>query len=150
MEITHTRARALIRGAGAWAGVKGLATFRQCHRGVLVTVEVEGLPQHQGERWFLVNIRRGQRCSTPLMPEASESPGRLQQEKTPGQTLRREFPLLLDCGGVAFSSFLTDAFRVEQIIGRRLVVQTRQEEDCPGPEAQAGELLACGEIVAGC
>lgn len=150
MEITHTRARALIRGAGAWAGVKGLATFRQCHRGVLVTVEVEGLPQYQGERWFLVNIRRGQRCSQPLLPEASEFPGRPQQEKTPGQTLRREFPLLLDCGGVAFSSFLTDAFRVEQIIGRRLVVQTRREEDSPGPEAQAGELLACGEIVAGC
>ena len=44
MNRTPARARAVIRGAGAWAGVNGLATFRQCRRGVLVTVEVHGLP----------------------------------------------------------------------------------------------------------
>lgn len=50
MEITQTRARALIRGTGPWSAVNGLATFRQCRRGVLVTVEVQGLPwQEEGE-----------------------------------------------------------------------------------------------------
>lgn len=48
MNRTPARARAVIRGAGAWAGVNGLATFRQCRRGVLVTVEVHGLPVGEG------------------------------------------------------------------------------------------------------
>ena len=143
MENTQTRARALIQGRGPWSSVHGLATFRQCNRGVLVTVEVEGLPQGEEARWFQVDISRNQNWVQASEPQPSEARhgSRAGGELEPGSNLLK----LMDCGGVAFSSCLTDKFRVEQILGRRLMILIRRHKEVPGEV-----LLACGEIVAGC
>lgn len=146
MENTQTRARALIRGRGPWSTVNGLATFRQCNRGVLVTVEVEGLPQEEEAHWFQVDISRSQNCLQEPQPETQEPK---QSREGKDDECRRNLLELMDCGGVAFSSCLTDRFRVEQILGRRLLILIRQGKDTH-TVAPGGVLLACGEIVAGC
>ena len=147
MENTQTRARALIQGRGPWSAVNGLATFRQCNRGVLVTVEVEGLPQGEEARWFQVDISRGQNCDQITEPRPSATPhgSRADGGVEPCSSLLE----LMDCGGVAFSSCLTDQFRVEQILGRRLVILICRQKDTHA-EAPGEVVLACGEIVAGC
>lgn len=147
MENTQTRARALIRGRGPWSSVNGLATFRQCNRGVLVTVEVEGLPQEEEARWFQVDISRDQNCLQE--PQSSETQAPNRRREGGDYERRRNLLVLMDCGGVAFSSCLTDRFRVEQILGRRLLILIRQGKHTH-TEAPGEVLLACGEIVAGC
>ena len=142
MEITQTRARALIRGTGPWSAVNGLATFRQCRRGVLVTVEVQGLPwQEEGEPWLGVGIQSDPvgACSDPA-PEAHDF----------RQTVTGELPPLLGCGGMAFASFLTGRFRVEQIIGQTFLICNAWRENAPESAGFRGETIALGNIVAGC
>lgn len=143
MENTQTRARALIQGRGPWSAVNGLATFRQCNRGVLVTVEVEGLPQGEEARWFQVDISRGQNCDQITEPQPSETA--YESRADGGVESDSDLLELMDCGGVAFSSCLTDRFRVEQILGCRLMILIRRHEEVSGEV-----LLAWGEIVAGC
>lgn len=149
MEKTQTRARAQIRGRGPWSAVNGLATFRQCNRGVLVTVEVEGLPQGEEARWFQVDISRGQNCIQAPGPLPSETQIPHRSRDGEGYEGRCNLLILMDCGGVAFSSCLTDQFRVEQILGRRLVILICRQKDTHA-EAPGEGVLACGEIVAGC
>ena len=148
MEQTQTRARALIRGTGAWAGVRGLATFRQCHRGVLVTLELEGLPaREEPEPWFGVGIQsaEGDTLSAGATPPGRPLPPGQSWPARPG-----ELPPLTGCDGVAFGSFLPGRVRVQQIIGSTLTIRHRP----PAPDLPAGETggepVAWGEIVAGC
>ncbi len=153
MNRTPARARAVIRGAGAWAGVNGLATFRQCRRGVLVTVEVHGLPVGEGEcpeDFFGLHIHQGETCTgTPERPFAHAG-GHFQLAECPHPAHTGDLPPLLGCQGHAFSSFLTDRFRVEQIIGRTLIVHARRDDFSTQPSGDAGAMIACGQIVAGC
>ena len=153
MNRTPARARAVIRGAGAWAGVNGLATFRQCRRGVLVTVEVHGLPVGEGdcpEGFFGLHIHQGETCTgTPERPFAHAG-GHFQLAECPHPAHTGDLPPLLGCQGHAFSSFLTDRFRVEQIIGRTLIVHARRDDFSTQPSGDAGAMIACGQIVAGC
>lgn len=148
MEITQTRARARIQGAGDWAAVSGLATFRQCRRGVLVTVEVQGLPRkEEPEPWLGVGIQPhgpgpDQTSSAPVLETAP-------QEDHSGPS-SGGLPPLLGCEGVAFASFLTGQFRVEQIIGQRLLICTPWGENTREFGAKKGHTIAWGEIVAGC
>lgn len=153
MNRTPARARAVIRGAGAWAGVNGLATFRQCRRGVLVTVEVHGLPVGEGdcpEDFFGLHIHQGETCTgTPEWPFA-DAGGYFQLAECPHPAHTGDLPPLLGCRGHAFSSFLTDRFRVEQIIGRTLIVHAHRDDFSTQPSGDAGAMIACGQIVAGC
>lgn len=148
MEITQTRARARIQGAGDWAAVSGLATFRQCRRGVLVTVEVQGLPQkEEPEPWLGVGIQ-------PRWPAKDQAgpvpaPETVTKETVPDPS-PGDLPPLLGCEGVAFASFLTGRFRVEQIIGQRLLICTRWGETLRESGTKKGHTIAWGEIVAGC
>lgn len=144
MEITQTRARALIRGTGPWSAVNGLATFRQCRQGVLVTVEVQGLPQNPGpEPWFQVGIQPEQ----PLSHRWNRRAASGAEDSAPPPRVG-ELPPLVGCEGMAFASFLTGRFRVEQIIGDTLTIRPRQDESGTGPTN--GETVAWGQIVAGC
>ena len=147
MEQTQTRARARIQGTGAWASVRGLATFRQCQRGVLVTLELENLPAREDEPWFGVVIQPAEGDTDSA---GETQPGR---PLPPGQSWPArpgELPPLTGCDGVAFGSFLTGRFRVQQIIGHTLTIRRRPPAlELPAGET-GGEPVAWGEIVAGC
>ena len=152
MNRGSTRARAVIRGTGQWAGINGLATFRQCRRGVLVTVEVHGLPVGEGDcpaDFFGLHIHQGGGCAGSPDAPFSDAGGHFQRADCPHPAHAGDLPPLLGCQGYAYSSFLTDRFRVEQIVGRTVIVHARRDDFTTQPSGDAGAMIACGQITAG-
>ena len=50
--------------------------------------------------------------------------------------------------GYAFSAFLTDRFTVKEIVGRTVIMHSSPDDFTSQPSGNAGEKIACGEIVA--
>ena len=152
MTCRQKQASAAIRGADAGAGISGRAVFRQCRRGVLVTVEVTGLPQGEGdcpEDIFALHIHSGTACTgTPDNPFADAN-GHYNPKGCEHPSHAGDLPPLFGCGGYAYASFLTDRFTVEEIIGRTVIIHARRDDFTSQPSGDSGEMLACGRIVAG-
>lgn len=151
MNCCHNRAMARLQGAGSCSGISGQATFRQCRRGVLVTVEVNGLPHHEGQCQgdiFAMHIHSGGSCTGSAEDPFADvgahyNPGGCQHPYHAG-----DLPPLFGCGGYAYASFLTDRFTVEEIVGRTLIIHGHLDDFTTQPSGGAGEKLVCGPITA--
>ena len=62
---------------------------------------------------------------------------------------RGDLPPVLNCNGYAWQSFLTDAFRVEEIIGRSIVLHALPDDFKTQPSGDSGSKIGCGIISAG-
>ena len=124
-----------------------------CHSCEVACQMEHGLPVGEGdcpEEFFGLHIHQGETCTgTPERPFAHAG-GHFQLAECPHPAHTGDLPPLLGCQGHAFSSFLTDRFRVEQIIGRTLIVHARRDDFSTQPSGDAGAMIACGQIVAGC
>ena len=116
---------AMVQGGEIYPDIGGSVRLYDTAYGTVVFAEIVGLPLGQvgEERSFGFCICSGDSCSERLTS-------------------------LSGSGGIAFLAFLTDRFRVEDIIGRTVVIY-----DCPNDPASlsagnAGVKIACGEIVA--
>lgn len=151
MNCTLNRAAAQLHGAPGCPAVSGRATFRQCRRGVLVTVEVNGLPHHEDtcERdIFAMHIHSGKHCTGSAEDPFADVGVHFNPEDCRHPDHAGDLPPLFGCRGYAYSSFLTDRFTVEQIIGRTLIIHEHLDDFTTQPGGNAGRKMVCGEIMA--
>lgn len=140
MPVKQKQAIARLIGAGEFSGISGRAVFRQCRRGVLVTVEVTGLPHHgEGCRrdTFAMHIHTGGSCSGNEKDPFADVGGHYDPEGCGMPKEAGDLPPLFGCKGHAYLAVMTDRFRVEEIIGRTIIIHA---------EPSGGVKMACGEI----
>ena len=65
---------------------------------------------------------------------------------TPHPKHAGDLPPLLLCNGGAFLAVRTDRFRVEDILGRTVVIHSGPDDFKSQPAGNAGKKLACGVI----
>ena len=151
MNCNHLRAEARIRGAGEFSAVRGRAEFRQCRRGVLVTVEVSGLPHREGNcarDIFAMHIHSGGHCTGNASDPFADVGAHYNPENCGHPNHAGDLPPLFGCGGYGYASFLTDRFRLEEVIGRSLILHEHLDDFTSQPGGNAGRKMACGEIRA--
>ena len=135
------KAVAYIRGSGEYPRLQGIVKFYQECGGTLVMAEVCGLPQKDG--FFAFHIHEGLNCRGEGFPDTGShyNPTGAIHPYHAG-----DLPPLLSNNGKARMTVLTDRFRVEEIIGRTVLIHSEPDDFRSQPSGNAGAKIACGVI----
>lgn len=147
------RAVARICGSPAYPNLHGTAQFYSAGCGVLVAVELWGLPAGQepcAGRVFGLHIHSGESCTGTAAEPFANALGHYNPDGCPHPQHRGDLPPLFGCGGHAFQVVLTDRFRVQEVLGRTVIVHEQPDDFTTQPSGNAGAMIACGEIKRRC
>lgn len=136
------QAVACIRGGEGADRIRGTVRFCQRRDGVLVTVEVRGLPETQ-TGFFAFHIHEGPDCGGQ---DFANTGSHFDRHGKPHPRHTGDLPPLLGCGGMARMTVLTDRFRVRDVIGRTVVIHSGPDDLHTQPAGAAGAKIACGVI----
>lgn len=133
---------AYIRGSDQAAGLQGVVRFYDTARGTLVTAEIYGLPEN-GTGFYGFHIHEGGSCEGTGFSDTGGhfNPGAAAHPGHAG-----DLPQLLYCKGLAFLAVLTDRFRVQDVIGRTVVIHAHGDDFTTQPAGNAGQKIGCGVI----
>ena len=135
-------AQADIRGGSSAPGLRGRVEFEAHPNGTLVTVHVWGLP-HTPTGFFALHIHEGASCSGEGFPDTGSH---FNPENTAHPLHAGDLPPLLSADGNAYLAVLTSRFRVDDVIGRTVVIHSMPDDFRTQPAGDAGEKIACGII----
>lgn len=151
------KAFAEIRGGPLAPQIKGIVTFEDVPGGAWVCAEVAGLPPYQpaqgdnppiGPHGFHIHELGNCEPGDPETPfqGAGEHWNPTNQ---PHGNHAGDFPVLFSNQGRARMCFFTDKFKVNQVVGKSVIIHQNPDDYRTQPAGAAGKRLACGVVVAG-
>lgn len=144
-------AAAMLRGGNGYPDIRGTALFRRKENGVLVTVNVFGLPKDGGDcdnRIFAMHIHEGASCTGTEEDAFADAGTHFNPKNCLHPQHAGDLPPLFGCDGTAYCSVLTNRFSLEEIIGRTLILHDHLDDFTTQPSGNAGTKIACGVIRA--
>lgn len=142
-------ARATIMGSEDYPRIHGQINFYQLEYGVMIGADITGLPSIASNRnaFFGFHIHEGTSCTgnddDPFAnADMHYNPASLEHPFHAG-----DLPPLLGNRGNAFSIFLTSSFRLEDIVGRTIIIHSLPDDFTTQPSGNAGTKIACGIIT---
>lgn len=129
---------ACVRGAQ----VNGTVKFYQQPNGTLVVADLCGLPESE-TNFFAFHIHEHGDCRGEGFPNTGDhyNPCNVEHPKHAG-----DLPVLLACNGKAYLAVLTKRFRVQDVVGRSVVIHSHPDDFHTQPSGGAGTKIACGVI----
>lgn len=154
-ELNYGTAKAVIRGGPLAPQITGVVYFCDVPGGAWVYVDVAGLPPFQpaqgdrppiGPHGFHIHQFGNCEIGDPTNPfqAAGEHWNPYNQ---PHGNHAGDFPVLFSNNGRAVMNFFTNKFRVNQLIGRAVIIHQSPDDYRTQPAGAAGKRLACGVIV---
>lgn len=154
----HPSAVATIRGNEKNPGLNGKAEFYETpYGGVLVAVEVEGLPAgpadavspnasvgSEGSGFHGMHIHEFGNCTPPF----AETGSHYNPTGTGHPSHAGDLPPLMANKGYAWMSFYDNRFTIEEIIGKSIVIHSMRDDFTTQPAGGSGEKIGCGVIEA--
>ncbi len=149
-EFENVDAVAIVKGSTVYPAIRGLVRFYQTDSGVYVVASITGLPRTDNacrSPIFAMHIHSGISCEgrgeldafpmsgTHYNPNACEHPYHA-----------GDLPPLFSADGIAMSSFLTNRFKVSEIIGKTIIIHSDIDDFKTQPSGNSGEKIACGVI----
>lgn len=144
LKKVHNYARAIIRGGEDNPNLTGTAEFYQRPNGVLVIVHVKGLPNKNESQFFGLHIHEGKSC---LGEDFGETLNHFNPKNTMHSYHAGDLPPLLSCNSMAYMSVLTNRFKLNDIIGRTIVIHSNPDDFTTQPSGNSGRKIACGVIM---
>lgn len=139
-----------ISGIDEYPKIKGFVNFYQILQGVLVLAEINGLPQSAGQcgnRVFGFHIHQGASCSGNAEDPLADTQSHYNPHRCPHPYHAGDLPPLFGNRGSAYMLFLTDRFSVREIVGKTVVIHSKQDDFTSQPAGTSGQKIACGRIV---
>lgn len=119
----------------------GIVRFFQRRDGVLLEVQAEGLPE-SATGFYGFHIHKGTSCAgADFAASGHFNPGKAQHPDHAG-----DLPPLLGDGGKAYMQVLTGRFRVEEVLGKAVILHADPDDFHTQPTGNAGPKIACGII----
>lgn len=146
----RNRAVAAISGGKKYPDLRGTVTFNGMEEGVLVTVQVTGLPVQNeccGCGVYGFHIHSGGSCTGTEANEFADADGHFNPRGCPHPYHAGDMPPLFGNHGMAYMSFLTDRFTLEEIIGKTVIIHSKPDDFTTQPSGDSGEMIACGVIA---
>lgn len=134
---------AVIRGGADAPCLSGQVRFYQKRKWVLVTASLSGLPEDSETGFFALHIHQGNSCSGA---DFSQTGGHYNPKGADHPNHAGDLPPLMLCCGGAYLAVRTDRFRVQDIIGRTLVIHSGPDDFHSQPAGNAGKKIGCGVI----
>lgn len=142
-------AYACITGSADYPSVCGNVLFYQTKAGVLVVVQIQGLPQGTGpcsSNVFGFHIHeKGPCCGTAEDPFANVG-SHYNPQGCPHPAHAGDLPPLFGNHGCAFMSVLTSRFTVCEILRRTVIIHGSPDDFTTQPSGNSGVKIACGQI----
>lgn len=139
-----------LSGSKNYPEVRGVVSFRQTSKGVLVSSEVYGLPDegtHPCEStFFAMHIHDGTRCTGNETDPFADADGHFNLDSCAHPHHAGDLPPLLSNSGMAFGSVLTERFTLGEVLGKTVIVHRQPDDFKSQPSGGAGEKIACGVI----
>ena len=143
------QAVASISGSIILPEIQGNVWFYQTSFGVLVVADVDGLPkgnENCDSPIFAFHIHEGESCSgTELDPFANVGT-HYNPNNCPHPHHAGDLPPLFSANGYAFLAVLTNRFKVDEIIGKTIIIHSNVDDFVTQPSGNSGNKIACGEI----
>lgn len=143
-------ARAYIKGGKKYPKINGTVIFKETKEGVLVTAKINGLPQAKDitckNRFFGFHIHEGTSCTGNTTDEFANTKSHLNPTNCPHPFHVGDLPPLLENNGYAYMSFLTNKFKIKDIIGRVIIIHDSPDDFTTQPSGNSGTKIACGKI----
>ena len=124
--------------------------FYKNERGTVVVIDAKGLPVSDNPcifPIFALHVHSGGSCLGNENDPFSSAGMHYNPRGCPHPYHAGDLPPLFCAGGYAFLAALTDRFSVDEIIGKTVVLHAQKEDFFTQPAGNAGERIACGEIV---
>lgn len=151
MKHKVTSAVAMLTGGNGYPDIRGTALFQQKENGVLITVNVFGLPKGGTQcdyRIFAMHIHDGTACTGTEEDAFADAGMHYNPKDCPHPQHAGDLPPLFGCDGVAYCSVLTDRFWLDEVVGKALIVHDQPDDFTTQPSGNAGTKIACGIIRA--
>lgn len=147
----YRRAVAHLRGSEQYPEITGEVRFREARGGVLVTAEVTGLPSDApgGDGIFAFHIHEGTDCGGDGKMPFPDAGGHFAPRGGAHPYHAGDLPPLFGNHGYAYMSVFTDRFTPGEVIGRVVIIHRNPDDFTTQPSGNAGEMIACGEILPG-
>ncbi len=133
---------AVIRGSDNYPHLRGWVRFYQRKNCVLVEASIEGLPATE-TGFFGFHIHDGSDCGGENFADTGIH---YNPEETPHPAHAGDLPPLLSCHGNAYLAVATGRFRIEDIVGRKVVIHDGPDDFTTQPAGNAGMKIGCGVI----
>lgn len=143
------RAIARMRGNDEHPTLGGEVLFYESRHGVFVVADIAGLPMSQGEcdqRIFGMHIHSGGACDGQGSDPFATAGSHYDPRNCPHPQHSGDLPPLFGVGNRAFTAFLTDRFKISEVIGRTVILHDAPDDFTTQPAGNSGARIACGVI----
>ncbi|MFZ7104309.1 MAG: superoxide dismutase family protein [Peptococcaceae bacterium] len=151
---TVSLACADIRGGPLAPQIRGTVILQDVYGGTMVYVNISGLPPYQkasngnnpiGPHGFHIHAKGTCAVGDTDNPfQAAE--GHWNPYHQPHGNHAGDFPVLFSNNGVAYMSFFTNKFKVQDALGKSLIIHQNPDDYRTQPAGDSGKRLACGII----
>lgn len=131
-----------VRGSVAYPNLRGQVRFYQRRDCVLVETNLQGLPETE-TGFFGFHIHGGESCTGEGFADTGSH---YNPTEAPHPSHAGDLPPLLSCHGNAYLAVATGRFRVEDVIGRTVVIHDMADDFTTQPAGNAGTKIGCGVI----
>ncbi len=142
-------AAAHIQGNMEYPEIRGVAQFYQTPQGVLVVTEVMGLPVGEDicrQGIYAVHIHNGTSCTGNESDSFANAMSHYNPNNCDHPYHAGDMPPLFENDGYALTVFVTNRFRVEDVIGKTVIVHDNRDDFTSQPAGDSGRKIACGTI----
>ncbi len=145
---------AYISGGPLRPQIKGTVFFQDTIGGTIVTAEIYGLPDYRpatstenpiGPHGFHIHENGSCETGNPADPFQAAG-GHWNPTYQPHGNHAGDLPVLFSNNGRAYMSFFTNKFRVDEVIGKAVIIHENPDDYRTQPAGDAGKRLACGLI----
>lgn len=143
-------ATAYIQGSEKYPLMKGVAQFYQQQHGVLMVVEVMGLPTSTEKcsgGIHALHIHEGERCTGNKKDAFADAGMHYNPTECQHPEHAGDLPPIFENEGYGLSVFFTNRFTVEDVLGRTIIVHENIDDFSTQPSGNAGAKIACGKIT---
>ncbi len=139
---------AYISGDNKHNGLRGSMRLFQQGKGVLIAIELYGLPR--GETCagpvFGLHIHEGSSCTGNSKDAFADAMAHYNPENCEHPYHAGDLPPVFGNNGYAFQVFFTDRFTVNEVMGKTVIIHSMPDDFKTQPSGNAGEKIGCGLI----
>lgn len=147
LENNSPQATAWVRGGASAPNLSGLVKFYDApYGGVLIEAEIFGLPNKNvpdSTTFYAMHIHQEGDCSDNFTKTGDHYNPTMQ----PHPNHEGDLLPLFGNSGYAWGAFFDRRFRLQDIIGRSVVIHAKPDDFTTQPSGDSGAKIACGVIV---
>ncbi len=141
---------AIVNGSREYKSVHGIVRFYKVQSGVIVRSEFDGLPKGNSpcnSPIFAFHIHSSGNCHDGGAEPFSSAMGHFNPYGCPHPYHAGDMPPIFSASGRAVSVFLTNRFKIEDILEKSVILHSSPDDFKTQPSGDSGQRIACGIIV---